>query len=123
MGWILKIIDTFSAAHFLKNYKGACENLHGHNWKVELEVKGSKLDQTGLLIDFKELKKILKEILEELDHKLLNEKPPFNRINPSSENIAKFIFDKVSKKLPPHVQVKSVTVWESEKACATYTED
>ena len=118
--WRLKVIDSFSAAHFLRNYKGKCENLHGHNWKVELEVEGERLDETGLLIDFKELKKILKNVLELLDHRLINDIPPFDWQNPSSENIAKFISEKVEERLPEGVRVASVTVWESERACATY---
>ena len=122
MEWTLKVIDFFSAAHFLRNYRGKCENLHGHNWKVELEVKGNRLNEAGFVMDFKELKRILKEIVEELDHKLLNEKPPFNRINPSSENIAKYIFDMDKEQLPPHVRISSVTVWESETSCASYSE-
>ena len=118
--WRLKVIDSFSAAHFLRNYKGKCENLHGHNWKVELEVEGESLDETGLLIDFKELKKMLKDVLELLDHRLINDISPFDQYNPSSENIARFISEKVEERLPEGVRVTSVTVWESEKACATY---
>lgn len=120
----LKIQDHFSSAHFLRNYQGPCEKLHGHNWKVELTVEGEKLDQTDLLIDFKILKSILKSILQELDHQLLNDLSYFKDINPSSERIAEFIFKKVKEKLIsyPNIRVKEVAVYESEKACAIYFE-
>jgi 6-pyruvoyltetrahydropterin/6-carboxytetrahydropterin synthase len=120
----LKVQDYFSSAHYLKDYKGACEKIHGHNWKVELIVEGSELNSLDILIDFAILKKILKEVLSELDHKLLNEIPYFENINPSSERLAEYIFKKVKEKLSsyPNVKVKEVTVFETEKAGATYYE-
>jgi 6-pyruvoyltetrahydropterin/6-carboxytetrahydropterin synthase len=120
----LKVQDYFSSAHYLKDYKGPCEKIHGHNWKVELIVEGSELNSTDILIDFSILKKILKEVLSELDHKLLNEIPYFKNINPSSERLAEYIFKKVKEKLSsyPKVKVKEVTVFETEKAGATYYE-
>jgi len=121
----LKVQDYFSSAHYLRNYKGACENLHGHNWKVELVVEGETLNETELLIDFKDLKRVLKEVLSELDHRLINELPYFKEKNPSSENLARYIFEKVKEKLRayPQVRVKEVTVFETEKASATYFEE
>ncbi len=113
----LKVIKVFSAAHNLRQYKGKCEKLHGHNWKVEVEVQGKKLGKSGMLIDFHELKKKLEDILAELDHGYLNEIHPFDKINPTSENLAKYIFES----LPCHPS--KVTVWESDTACASYTED
>jgi 6-pyruvoyltetrahydropterin/6-carboxytetrahydropterin synthase len=120
----LKVQDYFSSAHYLKDYKGPCEKIHGHNWKVELIVEGSELNSSDILIDFAILKKILKEVLSELDHKLLNEIPYFENINPSSERLAEYIFKKVKEKLSsyPNVKVKEVTVFETEKAGATYYE-
>jgi len=120
----LKVQDYFSSAHYLKDYKGACEKIHGHNWKVELIVEGSELNSLDILIDFAILKKILKEVLFELDHKLLNEIPYFENINPSSERLAEYIFKKVKEKLSsyPNVKVKEVTIFETEKAGATYYE-
>ncbi|MFN3921020.1 MAG: 6-carboxytetrahydropterin synthase QueD [Caldimicrobium sp.] len=120
----LKVKDQFSSAHFLRNYQGACENLHGHNWTVELIVEGEELNEIEILIDFKDLKKILKEVLEELDHRLINDHPYFREKNPSSENLARFIFEGVKEKLRgfPQVKVKEVTVYETEKASATYYE-
>jgi len=120
----LKVQDYFSSAHYLRNYKGSCENLHGHNWKVELLVEGSQLNNSDILIDFKILKSILKETLNELDHKLLNEIPYFKNINPSSERLAEYIFKKIKDKLSQYsnIKVKEVTVYETDKASATYYE-
>ncbi len=122
MPWRLKVVSSFGAAHFLRNYRGKCENLHGHNWRVELEVEGNTLDEAGLLVDFKVLKGILAEVLDALDHRLINDVPPFDRVNPSSENIAAFIYREAAKKLPAGVRVSSVTVWESDSSCACYWE-
>lgn len=117
----LTVRDEFSAAHQLRGYEGACENLHGHNWKVEAVVRGSRLNEIGILIDFKELKKALKEILSELDHRHLNEHPAFKDRNPSSENLARFIFERLEEKLAGKpVEVFRVTVCETERACASY---
>ena len=119
----LTVEDTFSSAHQLRGYKGKCENLHGHNWKTVLSIQGEELDETGLLIDFHILKKILKEILSQLDHKNVNDVYPFTEINPSSENISKFIAKAVSIKLEEinkDILVESVTVWESESSRCTF---
>jgi len=120
----LTISDTFCAAHQLKDYKGECEHLHGHNWKVEVKVVGKKLDSQGMLLDFKIIKGLLKEIIQELDHRFLNEHLYFAKVNPTSENIALFIFEKMKKKLTayPNVDVEEVVVWESETARASYSE-
>ncbi len=112
----LTIEGSFASAHQLRGYKGKCENLHGHNWKVELSVEGKALNDIGLLIDFHELKRILGEVLVRLDHKNINEIPPFNRENPSSENIARYIALETEILLNddhPEVTVSHVTVWES----------
>jgi len=120
----LTVIDSFASAHQLREYRGQCENLHGHNWKVEAVVEGKDLDDTGLLLDFKDLKRALKDILKELDHTLLNQHPFFQERNPTSENLAFYIFRRLEEALRvyPGVRVKSITVWESEKAGATYLE-
>ena len=118
----LKVIDYFSAAHNLINYKGKCEELHGHNWKIEIIVEGKKLDKAGMLIDFKILKKFLKEILEVLDHKYLNELDFFKDKSPSSENIAKFIYENMNDKLNDfNIKLAEVRCWESINSCAIYT--
>lgn len=117
----LKVISNFAAAHQLREFKGACEQLHGHNWKVEVYVAGNKLEKNGLLIDFKLVKNAAKKALDKLDHQFLNELKPFNSLNPSSENIARHIFESLSKELnSERVKVSRVTAWESDTACATY---
>lgn len=116
----LKVESTFSSAHNLKRYKGKCEELHGHNWKVQIEVVKNKLDKAGMVLDFKDLKMKLNKVLDELDHKYLNNVSHFKKVNPTSENIARYIFYKIKDK---GLRVNSVTVWESENSCATYYEE
>jgi len=119
----LMVRRTFAAAHQLRGYKGKCESLHGHNWVVEAFVEARELDHIGLAIDFGVLKRMLSGILEELDHKHLNERAPFDTLNPSSENLARFIHDVLKDSLAGRaVQVCRVRVWESPDACATYME-
>lgn len=119
----LTIISDFAAAHNLRGYDGECENLHGHNWKVEVTVANRGLNKIGLAVDFKVLKKILKEVLENLDHKYLNEIPPFGKENPSSENLARYIFKQFKKAIKDkNIKVAKVKVWESDNAAATYYE-
>ena len=118
----LKIISQFAAAHQLRDFKGPCENLHGHNWKIEVYISGEKLGPDGLLIDFQLVKKETKKALDALDHKFLNELEPFKAINPSSENIACHIFDLLSNELNnDNIKVSKVSAWESNSACASYT--
>ena len=119
----LKIIGRFAAAHQLKMVAKKCENLHGHNWKIEVCLAGKELNSAGVLMDFGQLKIILSEILQRLDHKFLNDLECFDdRFPPSSENIAYFIAKELKASINnPLVQVSSVTAWESDNACATYT--
>ncbi len=119
----VKVIGSFAAAHNLKDFRGKCENLHGHNWKVEVCLRGKRLAENGILLDFAEVKAATREALEELDHKYLNELPFFIQENPSSENIARFLFEKLSAKLDNDDHwLHSVSAWESADACATYME-
>lgn len=119
----LKIETWFSAAHNLREYQGKCENLHGHNWKVEVHVMAEKLDPLGMAVDFKVLKKETEKLLEILDHGYLNEIPPFDKINTTAENIARFIFDKLSEKLNDgNVRISRIVAWESDNAAASYYE-
>ena len=119
----LKIITSFAAAHCLINYQGDCENLHGHNWKVEVVVTAGELDKAGLGIDFKILKRETNLLLKTLDHKYLNELPPFLETSPSSENLARYIYNELSLKLNnDNVKVETITVWESDFASASYYE-
>ena len=114
----IKVIEKFSAAHNLRNYKGKCEELHGHNWKVEAFISAESVDDKGMLIDFKDLKAALKNILSAMDHKYLNDIPYFGKMNPTSENIAKFIYDKLSKDLGGK-KIK-ISVWETDTSCASF---
>jgi len=119
----LTIQTNFAAAHNLLNYQGDCENLHGHNWKVEVTVNTEHLDEAGLGIDFKILKKHTKEIMSYLDHKYLNDLEAFKGVSPSSEHISKFIYDRLNENLRDYdVCLEKVTVWESDNAYATYTQ-
>ena len=119
----LSIETQFSAAHQLRGYKGKCEELHGHNWRVQITVNSDRLNDIGLAIDFHELKDMAADVLSSLDHSFLNDVFPFTEINPSSENIARWIYESMKKKLSDSpCNIASVTVWESETASATYYE-
>ena len=121
MPYELKIETAFAAAHNLLNYCGQCENLHGHNWKIEIYIQGNELDKSGMIIDFKILKEHTNAILDTLDHTYLNELPIFVGKSPSSELIAEHIFVELEKKLAQlPVQVNRIVAWESEKAAAAY---
>lgn len=116
----------FDAAHFLRGYAGKCANIHGHRWKVEIALQGAELNNLGILIDFMEVKNMLREVLDIFDHKMINDIAPFDRINPTAENLARFIFDEMAGKLQQlmvnGVKMTKVTVWESETASATYSD-
>ena len=115
--------QSFASAHALRNYKGRCENVHGHNWKVRVVIEGEKLDQTGMLVDFLDVKSLLGEILDRHDHQFLSEIPPFDLINPSAENIAEYIYQQMTGKLaetPVPVRIREVKIWETEIQSATY---
>lgn len=116
----IKVEAHFSSAHNLGGYKGKCEELHGHSWKVGAEVASNKLNRIGLVVDFKYLKKELNKVLEKLDHKYLNNIAYFKKVNPTSENIARYIYDNLRAKIP---NLKSITVWESYDSCASYSEE
>ncbi len=116
----LMVTGRFAAAHSLRNFKGRCEALHGHNWRVEVVVGGSRLDQAGLLMDFGELKKLMNQALDRLDHHHLNEVPPFDQINPSSEYISRHLYQEIASGLPDHVCMLRVSAWESDDSRATY---
>jgi 6-pyruvoyltetrahydropterin/6-carboxytetrahydropterin synthase len=117
----LKVITHFSAAHQLREFKGPCEALHGHNYKVEVCVTTDTLDGTGVAMDFGVLKRHVNQLVDRLDHKFLNDLEPFTDQNPSSENIARYVAEKLALLLEKHdIRVSGVTVWESESSCATY---
>ena len=118
--------DTFAAGHYLRNYKGKCENPHGHNYKVRVTLQGRELDQAGLLLDFKDLKTVMKPTIDRLDHQMMNDIEPFKTLNPSAENLAKYFFDETNSRLKSatfgRVSVKVVTIWETDTTTATYFE-
>ena len=117
----LKVIGRFAAAHNLTNYEGKCEALHGHNWTVEAFVVSDRLDEAGMALDFGILKKHLNAALDELDHKYLNELPFFAGVSPSSERIAKFVFERLLRTVGDGpARVTKVSAWESENSCASY---
>lgn len=120
----LTVMDEFAAAHQLRNYGGDCERLHGHNWKVEVMVKADELDRLGMVIDFRELKEVMGKVISYLDHQVLNHLPEFKDENPTSENIARYIFKSLAggfdrKRLKLH----KVVVWETDSSWAGYAED
>ena len=117
----LKVIGHFAAAHSLRNFYGKCEALHGHNWKVEVYVRSEELDQAELVMDFGVIKKHLADVLDQLDHKYLNDLDFFKKFNPSSENIARFIYEGLAPEINQGpTRISRVSAWESETACATY---
>ena len=112
---------SFAAGHALRNYKGKCENVHGHNYKVRVTLAGEKLNAAGLLMDFVELRTEIKDLVEKLDHRFLNDFPPFDQLNPSAENLAKYFFDEIEPQVRSQgLQVHGVTVWETDTTSATY---
>lgn len=123
--WRLKVKKDFSAAHQLRNYGGKCENMHGHNFGVEVEIEGNHLDsKVEILMDFKELKKELGEVLDTLDHKHLNSVEYFEHRNPSSENIARYIYQEMKKRIAnEHVRMVYASVSEKDSSVASYFED
>ena len=119
----VSVDETFAAAHNLRNYKGKCEDLHGHNYKVRVTLAGPELDATGLLYDFVHLKQVIQGVIRSLDHKYLNELKPFDVLNPSAENIARHIYDQTAKQIHATANgaaISSITVWESDLTAATY---
>lgn len=120
----LKVVTEFASAHTLRDYPGACSRMHGHNWKLELEVVASALDDVGMGIDFKQMKAAANEVGDRLDHRYLNELEPFNEINPTAENIAAYMYREIAAILNSDtVRVKAVTLWETDRACVRYSEE
>jgi 6-pyruvoyltetrahydropterin/6-carboxytetrahydropterin synthase len=116
------IEESFAAGHALRNYRGKCENVHGHNYRCHVTIEGRQLDEIGLLVDFVALKKVVHTVLDRMDHQWLNDLPPFDAINPSAENMAKHIYDQVVEGLKDKLEVRvgSVRLWETDLASATY---
>lgn len=117
----ISVEETFAAGHALRDYQGKCEKVHGHNYKVLVMVEGEKLDSAGLLVDFVEVKRLLRAVIDRLDHEFLNDVPPFDALNPSAENMAKYFYDEVSQAFPPSpARISSVKIWETDTSTATY---
>jgi len=116
------IEETFAAGHALRNYRGKCENVHGHNYRCQVTLEGEQLDEIGLLVDFVELKRVVHSVLDRMDHQWLNDFPPFDKINPSAENMAKYIYDEVSDGLKNkgEARLAQVRLWETDTASAVY---
>jgi 6-pyruvoyltetrahydropterin/6-carboxytetrahydropterin synthase len=122
--FVLKIVTDFAAAHSLRNYPGNCSRLHGHNWQIEMLVASKVLDDVGMAIDFREIKQKTKVVIKRLDHQYLNEIPPFDKLNPTAENIAKYFFEEVGQLInTENVRIKEVTIWETLRASVTYSEN
>jgi 6-pyruvoyltetrahydropterin/6-carboxytetrahydropterin synthase len=118
----VSVEQTFAAGHALRNYKGKCENVHGHNYRVRITVQGDRLDSTGLLVDFLDVKSLIGGVVDYLDHQFINDLPPFDELNPSAENIAKYFYDRISGGLKNEVPVRvaEVKVWETDTSSAVY---
>jgi 6-pyruvoyltetrahydropterin/6-carboxytetrahydropterin synthase len=118
----VSVEQTFAAGHALRNYKGKCENVHGHNYRVRITVQGDQLDSTGLLVDFLDIKNLIGGVVDYLDHQFINDLPPFDELNPSAENIAKYFYDRISGGLKNDVpaRVAEVKVWETDTSSAVY---
>jgi len=121
--FVLKIVTDFASAHSLRDYPGDCARLHGHNWQVEVSVCSQVLDDSGIAIDFREIKKQTKLVVKRLDHQYLNEIKPFDVLNPTAENIAKYFFDEIALLITnKDIQVKEVMIWETPRSAVTYSE-
>jgi 6-pyruvoyltetrahydropterin/6-carboxytetrahydropterin synthase len=118
--------DSFAAGHYLRNYKGKCENPHGHNYKLRVTLAGNELDKAGLLLDFKDLREVMRHVTDRLDHQMINDVEPFTNINPSAENLSKYFYEQANARLRSvtngRVWVKNVTVFETDTTTATYSE-
>lgn len=120
----VNVEETFSSGHALRGYKGKCENVHGHNYRVRITVRGPKLDGIGLLVDFTEIKRVLRGIIGKIDHQFLNDLEPFRTVNPSAENMAKYFYDEMGRELqglPEGAEITEVTLWETDTASAKYS--
>jgi 6-pyruvoyltetrahydropterin/6-carboxytetrahydropterin synthase len=122
--YTLKILADFASAHTLREYPGACSRMHGHNWKLEVEVTATALNEVGMGMDFKTIKTATRELAATLDHRYLNDIPPFDTINPTAENIAQYFYQELSKTVNiDTAKVSAVTLWETDRACVKYTEE
>jgi 6-pyruvoyltetrahydropterin/6-carboxytetrahydropterin synthase len=119
----VNVDESFCAGHALRGYKGKCENVHGHNYKVRVTLQGPQLDSVGLLYDFTHLKKVIRDVISGVDHKFLNDQAPFDVVNPSAENLAKYFYEETARQVvatPEGTRILSVTIWETDTTSATF---
>ncbi|MEJ2630363.1 MAG: 6-carboxytetrahydropterin synthase QueD [Acidihalobacter sp.] len=122
--YTLTVLTDFAAAHTLRDYPGDCSRMHGHNWKLEAEIHATALDGVGMAVDFKDMKRVAREVAGELDHRYLNDLPPFTTVNPTAENIAAHIYRRMSERLNTDTaRISAITLWETDRACVRYSED
>jgi 6-pyruvoyltetrahydropterin/6-carboxytetrahydropterin synthase len=122
--YTLKILADFASAHTLREYPGDCSRMHGHNWKLEVEVTATTLNEHGMGMDFKTIKTATRKLAKTLDHRYLNDIPPFDTVNPTAENIAQYFYQNLSKTINiDTAKISGVTLWETDRACVRYSED
>lgn len=122
--YTLKILADFASAHTLRDYPGDCSRMHGHNWKIEVEVTATELNNHGMGMDFKTIKTATRKLAKTLDHRYLNDIPPFDTVNPTAENIAQYFYQSLSKTINIETaKISGVTLWETDRACVRYSED
>lgn len=120
--YVISVDSHFDAAHHLRDYQGECSQLHGHRWRINVKVKKEEANAIGICIDFKDLRGLVNSVVQRFDHQHLNQIAPFDEMNPTAENLAKFFFDEIKNLLPQDTIMSEVTVWESEKQSVTYYE-
>jgi 6-pyruvoyltetrahydropterin/6-carboxytetrahydropterin synthase len=118
----LSVEKMISAAHQLRNYDGPCANVHGHNWRVKVEVQSNKVDEIGIVMDFATLDEKLWEVIGPYDHQLINSLPPFDNLNPTAENLVKYIYEKLQNILGEEVKLRKVSIWETDEYVVSYEE-
>lgn len=118
----LSALLNFSSAHYLNEYKGDCARLHGHNWKVLVEVSADELDVTGMAMDFKDLNDMAWKVIGKFDHQVINEVEPFNQVNPTAENLARYFYEEIKRTLPANIKMEKIGLWETEKYLVEYSE-
>ncbi len=121
--YIIAVDSHFASSHQIVGYDGKCSNMHGHTWKIKVEVSTGNVDKIGICYDFKSLKELINSVVGQLDHQNLNQLPPFKDKNPTAENIAYYLYHEIQEILPESVEMNQITVWESEKYSVIYKED
>ncbi len=118
----LAIEVSISASHYLRHYSGPCQRMHGHNWKIQVVVTGKQLNEAGMIIDFKELSDLTWQVIGRFDHQTFNELPPFDTLNPTAENMAKYFYHEIGRILPEGVSMSAIRLWETDKYMLEYSE-